>query len=244
MSLLEAALEYVDRGIAVFPLSFGTKIPATPNGVKDATTDVPTIQGWWKYADYGIGLATGNGLFVVDIDAKAGFDSSESARVALGLPETYTVATRNGGWHLYYRGNGPNSVGKLLPGIDTRGSGGYVVAPPTPGYEVLWNETLADIPAETLKTLERPYRADAQLAVSHRDALQGVPQGRRQDALFRYACSLRARGLEDSEAEVLLRYAADMCDPPFPASDALTIVNRVWTSYPSDRCEKCGKTKR
>lgn len=230
MSLLEAALDYANRGCAVFPLSPGTKIPATPSGVKDATTDEAQIRTWWAF-DYGIGLACGDGLFVVDVDAKAGFDSSEAARVALGLPETYTVATRNGGWHLYYRGDGPNSVGKLLPGIDTRGLGGYVVAPPTPGYEVLWNETLADVPAATLDALERPVRVDAQNAIDRRAVLQGVAEGQRQDTLFRYACSMRARGLDLREAQVLLEVAAENCDPPFSFDQAREMVNRVFSTY-------------
>lgn len=197
MSHLEAALEYAELGIPVFPLVPGTKVPATPNGVKDATTDTAQLTLWWTNTNaahrQGIGLACGDGLFVVDVDAKAGFDSSESARVALGLPETYTVSTRNGGWHLYYKGDGPNSVGRLLPGIDTRGSGGYVVAPPTPGYTVLWDELLADIPASVLEALERPVRVDAHSAIDRRAVLAGVPQGARQDTLFRYACSLLAR---------------------------------------------------
>jgi hypothetical protein len=56
---LEYALKYASIGLCVFPLIPGTKIPATVNGVKDATKDEKQIRTWWEEenSDYGIGLA-------------------------------------------------------------------------------------------------------------------------------------------------------------------------------------------
>lgn len=233
---LRAALDYAEGGIHVFPLASGTKVPATSHGVHDATTDSSRIEGWWADSDLGIGISCDpSGLFVVDVDARAGFDSSESARLALALPETFTVATPGGGWHFYFTGHGPSSVGKLLPGVDTRGVGGYVVAPPTAGYTVLWDEALADVPPATLEALQRrPSRVEAQGDALDRTAvLQGVPEGRRQDTLFRYICSLLARGVDQPEAEILAAHVAEACDPPFSAHEAAAIVDRVFHTYPA-----------
>lgn len=50
------------------------------------------------------------------------------------MPRTAYVITGSGGAHLYYRHPGTpilNSQSKVAPGVDVRGDGGYVVAPPS-----------------------------------------------------------------------------------------------------------------
>lgn len=111
------------------------KHPMTKNGVKDATTDTETIKQWWtKHPDANIGIATGNGLMVVDIDTdKGGEESFIALEEEIGkLPETLEVSTGGGGKHLYYQIDEPirNRV-EVKPGLDIRGEGGYVVAPPS-----------------------------------------------------------------------------------------------------------------
>jgi Bifunctional DNA primase/polymerase, N-terminal/AAA domain len=131
MSLLEAALAWAGRGFRVFPLAPGTKIPPKDFAWKaEATTDPARLTAWWS-ADpsYNIGVATGGGLVVVDVDTRV--DGARGALLALDLPDdTLTVRTPGGGFHLYYLGDDvANSAGKLGRGIDVRGVGGYVVAP-------------------------------------------------------------------------------------------------------------------
>jgi hypothetical protein len=125
-----AASAYAARGWAVFPLKPGTKEPGTVNGHKDATTDSARVAAMFAPRRdgllRGIGIATGepSGLLVVD------FDGPDAMARIPEFPPTATVRTPNGR-HLYYAGSGRSTVGKLGPGIDTRGTGGYVVAPPT-----------------------------------------------------------------------------------------------------------------
>lgn len=232
---LTTALHLAESGVNVFPLRPGTKVPATVHGVHDATTDAAQIRKWWGATpDAGLGISCDtSGLFVVDVDPASGFESADVARTVLGLPETFTVSTPRGGWHFYFEGHGPSSVGKLLPGVDTRGVGGYVVAPPTAGYSVLWDETLAQLPASVLATLQgRTARVEAQGDVfDRRSVLEGVPEGQRQDRLFRYASSLLARGVDQMEAAILVGYVADQCDPPFDREESLDIVDRVFHTY-------------
>src|SRR5580700_6887216 len=55
---LDWALKYVSLGLRVFPLRPGTKIPATPNGVKDATEDTNRVRAWWtENPECGVALA-------------------------------------------------------------------------------------------------------------------------------------------------------------------------------------------
>ncbi len=141
MSLLDHALQLAAQGFRVFPLAPGGKIPAFSTDWKAiATTDPERVRAmWWDPVmdaeqPYNIGIATGQGLVVLDVDNKNG----KSGSTALGvlelmygdLPETYTVETPNGGQHLYFRTDERigNSVGKLGEGLDVRSDGGFVVA--------------------------------------------------------------------------------------------------------------------
>lgn len=112
----------------------------TCHGFYAATRDQRTITRMLAAVPSGmLAIRTGaaSGLVVVDVDPDHGGRDSIAHLVARGLvPPTRFVATGSGGLHLYYRHPGqhakvPNSAGKLGPGIDIRGDGGYVVAPPS-----------------------------------------------------------------------------------------------------------------
>jgi hypothetical protein len=234
--LLDAALSYADNGVYVFPLKPGTKAPLTAHGVHDATTDADQIRRWWTdYPAAGIGIACGpSNLLVVDVDAKSGLRTDPEAAVALGLPTTYAVKTPNDGWHFYYwrpEGVTGTTVSKLAEGVDTRGVGGYVVAPPTTGYEVLEDYDVAHLPDAVAEQLRTPTGLGESERLDRGAVLSGIPEGQRDHTLFRYACSLRARGIDRAEAEVLVAYAANQCSPPFPADEALAKVERAYGTY-------------
>lgn len=134
-TLLGAALWYATQGIHVFPLRPGSKIPhGGTNGCKDATADEPTIRAWWtKWPDSNVAIATGHTVDVVDIDGATGqlsrahhWDIFDSLDV-IGVVNT----PRPGGMHLYVPVAGKGNKAGLLPGIDYRGQGGYVCAPPS-----------------------------------------------------------------------------------------------------------------
>jgi hypothetical protein len=122
----------------VFPLRVGEKAPATSSGFKDATTDLHQIEKWWtRTPTANIGVRTGR-LVVIDVDTKDGVDGWENwfALVdehATGYPDTFEVGTPSGGGHFYFTSTVEirNSAKKLTAGVDVRGVGGYVVAPPS-----------------------------------------------------------------------------------------------------------------
>jgi hypothetical protein len=146
--LLTAALAYARHGIPVLPVhtpdpSGGCscdagvrcdrpgKHPRLRHGLTDATTDPRLIDAWWsRWPEANVGLRTGVAMDVADIDSAEGWHGLTHL---LGgeLPPGPRVRTGGGGWHLWFRPMGfGNRVG-LLPGLDWRGEGGYVVAPPS-----------------------------------------------------------------------------------------------------------------
>ncbi|WP_433616823.1 bifunctional DNA primase/polymerase [Dactylosporangium sp. CA-139114] len=146
-ALLRAALRYAAAGIAVMPLhtphqtegcscrdgaECGSpgKHPRLEHGVRDATTNPGLLRAWWRrWPDANVGLATGTVLDVCDIDTNDGL------RAVLDLLDVVRPAgplVRTGlGWHLWFTASAlPCRVG-MLPGVDWRGHGGGVVAPPS-----------------------------------------------------------------------------------------------------------------
>ncbi len=116
------------------------------HGVHDATTDPLGIRRLFAAAPWatGYGIACGlppHHLIGIDLDTKNGADSLTALRFIaeahrFPLPPTVTVLTPSGGRHLWLTGppsppapRVPNSVGRLAPGIDIRGAGGYLVGP-------------------------------------------------------------------------------------------------------------------
>ena len=136
--ILEAALEYAERGWRVVPIVPGEKRPAITDWVNKATTDVEVIERWWSAnRGCGVGIVTGreSGIFVVDIDGEKGAATLRELEAKHGkLPPTFSVKT-GGGYHFYFRYPDfeiRNDASKRLgPGLDIRGEGGQVVAPPT-----------------------------------------------------------------------------------------------------------------
>jgi hypothetical protein len=131
--LAAAAVVYARRGWHVFPLVPKRKTPLTRHGLLEASRDVRLVAGLWaEQPRANIGIACEpSGLLVVDVDGDQAV--SEWTRLAgsgEGHGRTLTART-GGGFHVYFAGRGRSSVGRLGAGIDTRGAGGYVVAPPS-----------------------------------------------------------------------------------------------------------------
>lgn len=148
VSNIDQATQLAELGWRVVPIKPGMKRPAMSAWQHAATDDVQTVTNWYSglYRDHGVGIATGpqpNGqnLIVVDIDMhdieRSGFDSLLELEHRYGeLPPTVEVATGSGGKHIYLLAPPSievrNDAGRRLGvGIDIRGDGGQVLAPPT-----------------------------------------------------------------------------------------------------------------
>lgn len=256
--LMQAALAYAERGIPVFPLQPRGKLPLIPKdqggrGFEDATTDRDIIRQWWsRFPQANIGIATGRraGFWVLDIDAPgvtpSGKEKQDGAaslteleRINGRLPPTVAQRTPTGGHHRFFRINGVeirNRASKAGPGIDTRGEGGYVVAPPSVhpnGHPYEWMDgagldtELADAPAWLVDLLTKkpeptpsPNREPTDRSNAYVEAafarelaaLSGAHQGARNDQLNLSAFALGqfvgAGLLGRSRCEIALRSAA------------------------------------
>lgn len=114
-------------------------------GVHAAAHDGKPVGLWWAlWPNANIGLpAGGNNLAIIDVDPAHGGDDTLAEldtwcrfEHGVDIMATRTVRTGSGGLHLYFRApaGGVKTAARSFggkPGVDTRGRGGYVVAPPS-----------------------------------------------------------------------------------------------------------------
>lgn len=132
------------QGCKVFPINAGSKTPATEHGWKEASADPAQIEAWARQfpgCNWAIPMGV-NGLFGFDIDPNgiAAWQAMLAAdpAVKLAVDRSYTVKSPRGGFHHYFKGEGPSTASRIAEGIDTRGgilidgqivSGGYLLLP-------------------------------------------------------------------------------------------------------------------
>lgn len=176
---LDAALAYADRGWSVFPIRPKLKAPMTKHGFKDASCYLNKVKEWWgEYPQANIGVATGqvSGLLVVDIDPRNGGEQSfkEFQKLYGPMPHMPTVKTGGDGKHFFLKHPGGNIPGRtnILPGIDIKSDGGYVLAPPSihpNGKPYVWEVDpdqveLADLPDSFRDVICLPSQNEEALA--------------------------------------------------------------------------------
>ena len=159
-NMLNAALRYVGWGWPVFPLKPGTKEPDTPHGFKDASVDAFRVQRYWqRHPDANIGVPTGAQFDVIDVDAPKrangmvpGAIAYEEMLRAEELPDSHgMVTTANAGLHLYIEPIGKGSTTNFRPSLDYRGTGGYVVVPPSATASGRW--TWLNVPSPVIRNV-------------------------------------------------------------------------------------------
>ena len=143
---IAAALMYGPAmGWRVAPLSPGSKVPVISQWSQIAATDEASIRDWWSgHPGYGVCIVTGRetGLWVLDVDVSDGKQGMETLVALLkkngggGLGNTVVARTPSGGYHYYFTYPEDCEVhnsasNRLGPGLDVRGEGGQVNAPPT-----------------------------------------------------------------------------------------------------------------
>lgn len=190
------------------------KHPRIRGGLNSASADPAQVAEWWKrWPRANIGIRTGapSGLVVIDVDpAHGGADSLRNLeRRNEPLPETLSVVTGSRGAHLYFEhpgGQVRNDAGRCLgPGLDVRGDGGYIVAPPSlhaAGRRYQWHEPgvdLSPLPDWLHQRLvhREPVRRAAPIVCDHEYAQRALdraatavahaPEGTRNSTLNRAA---------------------------------------------------------
>ena len=215
-SCRDAALAYATQGWSVFPCK--GKVPLTPHGFKDATTDPATLMTLFAQP-CNLAIRTGQGLCVLDIDVRPSRDGHETLHQweaqHAPLPRTRSVKTPSGGEHYYFTGPIPcPSKTKLGLGIDLKADGGYVLAPPSEGYVLDEDAPVAMMPDWLMAKL-----TGKKLTLNAQGQL---PPGTQDDQLHTLACSLTRQGLTPEVIRAGLRTALLACpqDPTHPFTDA------------------------
>jgi hypothetical protein len=249
MDMQKKATWYARKGLAVFPLAtiedgqcscgrYDCGSPGkhplgsiAPHGCLDATTDAQTIDQWFAlYPDANIGIATGqrSGIVVIDVDEDhGGWDTIENLIDRNGeLPETWVAQTGGGGGHFYFQAppiDIRNSAGLLGPGIDIRGQGGYVVAPPSThlsGTRYRWVDGNHPLGTELAPLPEWLY-----LRIAKSERMNGLRQasplplrltaGIRNTWLASIAGTMRHRGCSADAINAALQVEnTNRCEPP------------------------------
>ena len=242
--MLEHALALARRGLHVFPCRPRDKEPATAHGCKDATTDPDVIaQWWWAEPESNIAIATGvrSHIFVLDVDSLDAEGVLRQLEAEHGaLPQSVESITGRGR-HVYFewpRRPVRNSAGRLGPGLDIRGAGGYVLTPPSvhpTGRRYCWgvdsSNTFAPAPEWLLAKIAAPANGNRGAATSPsewRELVRGVAEGARDCSTARLAGYLLRRRIDPLVTLQLLQgWNARSCTPPLPESDIERIVDSI-----------------
>ncbi len=263
-SPLSWALDYAKHGWAVLPLysinaarthcTCGNTIesekcsagkhPRTKHGFQDATTDPEEIRRWWEqWPDANIGLATGepSGVWVLDIDPRNGGDETLDAEFP-GLEAAVESLTGGGGRHLFWSDpwGVPSSGSRgVLPGVDVKSDGGYVVLPPSnhkSGGRYEWevehhpeDQEPGEAPPELLARVRtKPKTMKAAETVG-----KIIEAGGRNNALTSLAGSMRRRGMTPNAIRDALRTTnREQCRPPLPSEEVEGIARSVGSYEP------------
>jgi hypothetical protein len=232
-----------------------------PRGVIDASIYEKTIRRWLtRYPLANLALACGrSGLIIVDIDTRTGGDEAAFWTKAGPRRDTVRTLTPSGGGsvHLWFSaptGEFTSTIGKFLPGVDIRAGNGYALLPPSNHltgrlyeFEIGHSpdeikvapcpEALADFARIRESSSNPGDAAGHDTGFDILKALAGVPEGERQDTLFRAACSFRGSNTAKKVALQACRDAAVRCDPPFSEKSVRSMVDRVYRRY------RAGKSK-
>ena len=254
---LSDVLALAGRGWHVFPLKGKRPLPGS-RGLYDATTDASVITLRYEEnpgCNWGISCGP-SGLLVVDVD-QHGCDGEQGLAGLLleegDLPQTFQVATPTGGRHIYLQGSGRSSAGTLAEGVDTRGEGGYVVAPGSAmdgkPYRVISDHPPAPAPAwlaerlaqrSEARTAPGPVEPDQMPAVlAAVDMLRRAPaaiEGQGGD-LCTVRVAMRCRDLGVGQAmtlQLMLDQWNDRCCPPWEPGDLAIKVKNAFRYSQND----------
>ncbi len=241
---IEAAQRYLARGWSVLPLGVRDKRPLVVwEPLQSAHPSAEQVRNWFsRWPNANIGIVTGeiSNLIVLDIDPKHGGDISlDRLERRFGrLPVTVEAATGGGGRHFYFAHPGGlirNRTG-LAQGIDVRGEGGYIVAPPSihpSGRPYVWAEgrspediALAALPRWIL--LSGGVRARRTLSDWRRLVHDGVPEGQRNSSIASLAGHLLWHQIDPEVVlELLLAWNRMRCRPPLEDAEVAQVVSNI-----------------
>lgn len=234
------------------------KHPRIKNWKERATTDAAEIRGWWSrdlWVHSNINIITGadTGLVVLDLDGDVGRDTLRRIEEQFeALPKTPRAVSGGGGLHLYFKHPQggiyvASGTGLLGPKGDVKADGGSIMAPPShhkSGRQYAWelhpaDVELANLPEWLHTAIDKAHMDKGSIikggrAPVKRTAAGGfelpaiVSEGNRADMLYKFGCSLRAKGADEKELQRELHDANDTrFNPPLDRKQVDSTINSV-----------------
>lgn len=242
MTPLEAALKYMEMGLSVIPVRPDKKPHLKWTEFQERRASREEIESWFKrWPSAMVGIVTGqlSGIVVVDCDSEEAYRKIQEL-----IPDAFItcISRTPRGYHLYLvmPAEKIGNAAGVLPGVDIRGEGGYVIAPPSvngagKGYSWLDSLSFFDVaPAPAPIDLFNSFSLHiGDVRKEKSNSLQFLTQGTRDNDLFHIGNCLIKGGCEETKASQVLEILAKNCKPPFPVKDAQAKINSVLT-----RCEK------
>ena len=247
----EAAQGYLARGWSVIPVQQGGKRPLVNwEPYQHRRPEEKEILGWFRrWPNANLAIVTGklSELIVLDVDPRHGGDDSLSDLEHRfgGLPQTVEAISGGGGRHIYFAHPGGtlrNRVG-LAPGIDLRGDGGMIIAPPSvhPNgrrYEWEVSHHPDDTPLAPLPPwLKAEVSGETPLVghpISHwRDLVRdGIAEGSRNNTIASLTGHLLWHGVDPKvAAELLLCWNQVRCRPPLLDDEVAQTVESITRTH-------------
>ena len=221
------------------------KSPYISNGVNGASNDIDQIDLWWDvYPNAMIGInCEKSGLGVIDVDVKHGasFREEKNSFIVIDgdgkehtLPKTYLVKTMNDGYHFYYSGK-IKSHTNILKAIDTRGDGGYIIAPPSQSgdksYEPIEDYPIVDFPQDFLPKISKENSLSFGTKYQYKDV---VNQGERHSEIVSFA-GHASNNIPLDDALVMGSLYNERFNPPLPDNEVKRTIIDIYEKHERER---------
>lgn len=203
--MIDDILKLTELKLRVHPLVERNKTPIVTKWTELATTDREVIQRWARVnpnCNWGVATGPESGVFVVDIDPKNGGEATWEKIASQQKPfTTWTVRTGSGGTHYYFEYPPKITVRnrRIGIGVDTRGSNGQIVVPPSihpNGSKYMWVEGRSpwDVPLlKAPKWLIELINTEPELDEFAKPG-ENIDSGTRNDTIFHNALNLARQG--------------------------------------------------
>jgi hypothetical protein len=244
MTAAEYAALYAAHGWQPLAVRANDKRPLAPGW---QTADLEQVIGIMEaHPGANVGIVMPPGTMILDVDTKTGGPATLASLEATHgpLPRTLTATTPSGGRHIWFTLPPGVHVGNrvaVMPGLDVRATGGYVVAPPSSingraytwdGWDCMAPPQIAEIPAWLLDLVCRPAAKAPQPSADGGPLT--IPEGQRNRSLFEAGAAMRDKGFsQDAIVAALTIFNEESCTPPLEDSEIATIAASASRYAPS-----------